>query len=93
MKYKNKGYYDILKYISENFTLVQLMDYLVNVNHAISVIGYCIFDSNYKKAFIINIESLDMICSPSVGEEQATWFETVFSVVRYICFDAQLKKN
>ena len=68
VKYKNKGYYDILKYINENFTLVQLMDYLGNVNHAISVIGYCIFDSNYKKSFIINRESLDMICSPSVGE-------------------------
>ena len=24
------------------------MDSLVNVNHVISVVGYCIFDSNYK---------------------------------------------
>ena len=41
--------YDILANISEHVTLVQLMDSLVNVNHAISVVGYWIFDSNYEK--------------------------------------------
>ena len=45
-KYKNKGSYDILTDISENFTLVQLMDSLGNVNHAISVVGCWICDSN-----------------------------------------------
>ena len=39
--------YDILTDISEHVTLVELMDYLGNVNHAISVFGYWIFDSNY----------------------------------------------
>ena len=39
-KYKKKAYHDILIDISKNFTLVQLMDYLVNVNRAISVVGY-----------------------------------------------------
>ena len=34
-----------------------------------------------------------MIYAPSVGEEQVTKFETVFSAVRYIRFDALLKKN
>ena len=43
-KYKNKGSYDIMIDINENVTLVQLMDYLGNVNHAISVVGYWIFD-------------------------------------------------
>ena len=43
-KYKKKGYSDILIDIGENVTLVQLMDYLGNVNHAISVVGYWIFD-------------------------------------------------
>ena len=38
-KYKNMGSYDILKEISEHVTLVQLMDYLGNLNHAISVAG------------------------------------------------------
>ena len=54
MKYKKKGSYDILKDISENVTLVQLMDSLGNVNHTTSVVGYWIFDSNYKKALVIN---------------------------------------
>ena len=92
-KYKKKGYSDIRKDISEHVTLVQLMDSLGNVNHAISVVGYCIFDSNYKKALVLNRESLDRICDPSFREELAAKFETVFSAVRYICFDAKLKKS
>ena len=54
MKYKRKGLYKILEYISEHVTLVWLMDSLVNVNHAISVVGYWIFDSNYEKALVLN---------------------------------------
>ena len=41
-KYKDKGYYDILTYISEKVTLV------------ISVVGYLIFDSKYKKSLVLN---------------------------------------
>ena len=84
MKYNKKGSYDILKEMSEHVSLVQLIYYLGNVNHAISVVGYWIFDSNYQNALFLNRESLDMICAPSVGEEQAADFETVFSAVRYI---------
>ena len=69
IKYKKKGIYIILEYISKHITLVQLMDSLGNVNHAISVVGKWIFDSNYEKALVLNRESLDMICAPSVGEE------------------------
>ena len=54
MKYKNKGSYDILSEISIYVTLVQLMDYLGNLNHAISVVGYWIFESNYKIALVLN---------------------------------------
>ena len=54
MKYKKKRYYDILKDMSENVTLSQLMDSLGNAKHAISVVGYWIFDSNYKKAIFLN---------------------------------------
>ena len=68
VKYKHTGSYDVLKDISENVTLVQLMDSLVNINHAISVVGYYIFDSNYKKALALNRESLEMICASYVGE-------------------------
>ena len=90
MKYKKKGYCDILKGISEHVNLVQLMDYLKNVNYSISVVGYWIFDSNYRKALVLNRESLDMICAPSVSEEQDANLETVFSVVVYIRFDEKL---
>ena len=60
------------------------MDSLGNFNHAISVVGYCIFDSNYEKALVINIELLGIICAPSVGEEQVAVFETVFTALGYI---------
>ena len=92
-KYKKKRSYDILTAISEKFTKIQLMDSLGNVNHVISVVGYWIFDLNYKKALVLNRESLDMICAPSVGEEQAAKSETLFAAVRYIRSDAQLKKE
>ena len=71
IKYKKMGDYKILEDISENVTLVKLMDSLGNVNHAISVVGSWIFDSNYERALVLNMASLDMICAPSVGEEQA----------------------
>ena len=45
IKYKKKGEYENLKNISANVTLVQLMDPLGNVNHAISVVVSWIFDS------------------------------------------------
>ena len=41
--------FDVLNYISENYTLVQLTESIVNVNNAISIVGHWIFDSNYKK--------------------------------------------
>ena len=68
------GSFDILTDISEHVILLQLMDSLGNVNHAISVVGYWIFDSNYEKSLLLNIESLDMICAPSVGEKQVATF-------------------
>ena len=64
--------------ISEHVTLVQFMDYLDNVNIVISVVGYWIFDSNNEKELVLNRESLDIICAPSVGVEQVTEFETFF---------------
>ena len=64
-----------------------------NVNHAISVVGYWIFNSNYEESLFLNRESLDMICAPSVGEEKASKFEIAFTAVRYIWSAAQLKKE
>ena len=85
MKYKKKGSCDILTEISEHVTLVQLMYSLGNVNHSITVLGYWIFDSNYKNLPVLNRELLDTICAPSVGEEQVAVFETIFTAVIYIC--------
>ena len=68
IKYKKMHEYKILEDISENFTLIQLMYSLGNVNHAIGIVGNWIFDSNYEKALVLNRASLDMICAPSVGE-------------------------
>ena len=84
-KYKKKGYYDFLTDISEYFTLVQFMYYLGNANHDISVVGYWIFDLNYKIALLLYRYSLDKICAPSVSEEQVAEFEIVFTAVRFIC--------
>ena len=53
MKYKNMGEYEILEDISANVTLVQLMHSLRNVNHAISFVGSCIFDSNYEIVLVL----------------------------------------
>ena len=69
------------------------MDYLGNVNNDISVVGYWIFDSNYKRSLVLNRESLDIIFAPSIGEYQLAKFETVFTAVRYICLDARLNKD
>ena len=92
-KYKNMGFYYILIDISENVTLVQLMDYLGNLNHDISVFGYWIFESNCERALVLNRESLDMICAPSVGEEKVAEFEKLFTSVRNIFSTANLKKD
>ena len=48
--WKENDDFDILKNISEYDTLVKLMDSLGNVNHAISIVGHCIFDYNDEKA-------------------------------------------
>ena len=55
-KWKNKGAFDILNDISENVTLVQLMDTPGNVNHAIIILGYWISDSNQEQALFLTRE-------------------------------------
>ena len=58
------------------------------MNLSISVVGCWIFDSNYKRSLVLNIESLDMICAPYIVEEQVAEFETVFTAVIDIFLDA-----
>ena len=49
VRHKN-GAFDIPKKIIEYVTLLQLMESLGNVNHAIHIVEYWIFESNYEKA-------------------------------------------
>ena len=42
-----KNAFNIIKNKSEYVTLVQLMESLGDANHAISIVGYWIFDSKY----------------------------------------------
>ena len=58
--------FDILNDKIENVTLVQLMYSLGNANHAISIVGHWIFDSEYKKSIYFTQELLDIIHSPSI---------------------------
>ena len=54
LKIWNKnGAFDILNNISKIFTLVHLMDTLGNVNNAISIVRYWIFDSNYETSLCL----------------------------------------
>ena len=49
---KNDDFY-ILNDTSGDVTLVELMDSLGILNHSISIVGYWIFDYNYKKALCL----------------------------------------
>ena len=60
------------------------MESLGNVNHAIIILGYWIFYMNYEKSLCLTQESLDVIYSPSVGEEQVETFQSVFYAVIYV---------
>ena len=91
--WKKDDAFDILNDNSEDLTLVQLMDSLGNVNHAISVVGYWIFDSNYKIALCLTQELLDIMCSTSIGEELVTTFQSVFYAVRYNWLPGNIKEG
>ena len=60
------------------------MGSLVNVNRAISIVGYWIFDYKYEKELCLTKEPLYLVCSPSAGVEKVATFELVFFVVKYM---------
>ena len=68
MIWKKNNDFNILNDISEDVALVQLLGSLGNLNRAISIVGYWILDSNYKKALCLTQKLLDIICSPSIGK-------------------------
>ena len=84
IKWKNQGSFDSLKDISYYIKLLQLMHLIGNVNHAVSIVGKCIFDSNFKKDLPLLLEWLNLTYSSSDGEKIFTLFEKVFYSVRYI---------
>ena len=84
MIWKKNDAFDILNEISEDVTLVQLMESLVNVNRAIGIIGHWVFDYNYKKSLCLTQLLMDLICDPSIDEELVATFQSVFNAVRYI---------
>ena len=62
LKRGNKKFgFDILNGISDNVTLVQLMESLRNLNHAISIVSFWIFDLNYEQELHLTRESLNLI--------------------------------
>ena len=79
-----KGQFAILRDISENVTLVQIMEGVGNVIHAVSIVSYWILGLNYKKALPLIINTLNIIRSASVWEGMLDVFESVFHTVRYI---------
>ena len=85
--------FDILNDISEDVTLVQLLDSLGNLNNFISILGYWIFDSNFKKSLFFTQEWLYLICSPSIGEELVATFKSVSYAVGYSWLQGNLKKD
>ena len=85
--------FDILNGISEDVNLVQLMESLGNVNHPINIVGNWIFDSNYKKALCLTQLLMDIICSPTIGEELFATFQSVVYAVRYIWAPICLKTD
>ena len=51
--WKKNDDFNIIKNVSEYVTLLKLMESLGNVNHDISIVGYWIFESKYKKAICL----------------------------------------
>ena len=91
--WKKNDAFDILNDISKVVTLIQLMELLVNVNHAISIVGHWIFDSNYDKSLCLTQEALDVVCYPSIGEELISAFRSVFYTIRYSWAPGNLLKG
>ena len=71
--------------ISENVTLVQLMDTAGNVNHTVSITGRWIYDSNFQKRTSFDERIIGYYFSP-YKYEKGTYaeFEDVLYAVRYV---------
>ena len=71
--------------------LVQLIYIAGNVNHAVSIIGCQKYDSNYKRAFYLIKQSMDIICSLSKDKKgMYAEFKDVYYDVMYVNAEAKL---
>ena len=73
--------------------MVQLIDSLGCINHAISILDHWILASNYEKEMFLAQESLEIIFYPSIGELLIATFQYSFYVVRYSWAPGHLKKG
>ena len=82
--WKPKGSFDIFHYVRDNITLLQLRDTSGNFNHDVSISGYWIFYSSYKRALPLLKDLLDIICTP-YKEELGVFagFQGVLYAVRF----------
>ena len=78
------GTFGITNNISEHVTLAQLMNLIGNTNHAVSVVGKCIFDPNYEKSFLLTIESFTLSCSCSDKNYTIEIFNEVYYAAMYV---------
>ena len=56
-----KGLFNIIHDISKKVSLIQLMGIAGNFNNSVSIVGYWIFESNYKYAPPLTLDSLNLI--------------------------------
>ena len=54
------------------------------MNHAVSVVGNCIFDSNDEKALPLNIGSLNLMCDCSDEDDYFSKFQFMYYSLRYV---------
>ena len=84
VKWKTGELY-ILNGISDHVTLVQPIDTAGNVNNLVSIIGWWIYDSNYKREIHLIKGSLDMIFYQYKDEKgMYDEFKDVYYAVRYV---------
>ena len=93
MKGKNQDSFYAFNDISDDVTLLYLMDLVGNVNQAVSIVGKWISDSNFRRYLPLWVESLNLMCSSSDGKKVFTLFKKVFYAVRYINTKAKIKKR
>ena len=93
LRNEKKVQFKILRHISESNRLVQLMDIVGNINHTVIIFGYWIFYNNYKKALLLTLDLLNLICPALVGEGMFAVFESVFRAFRYISITGKLNMS